>query len=177
MSCSRCGNAIEHDSAYCRHCGAPAAARTTAGPERLTRLPAEGKVAGVCAGLAAYLHTDVTFVRLAWVILSIVPGAIVGGVIAYGVAWLVLPKAGAASDSYTGKRLVRSASDRKIAGVCGGIAEHFGFDSGLVRIAAVVLAIYPGVVICGVLMYLIAWFVIPSAPAPAFERTPAVSES
>jgi phage shock protein PspC (stress-responsive transcriptional regulator) len=138
-------------------------------------LPAEGKVAGVCAGLAAYLHMDVTFVRLAWVVLSIVPGAVVGGVIAYLAAWLVLPRADAAASPYAGKRLVRSTTDRKIAGVCGGFAEYFGFDPALVRVAAVVLAIYPGVVICGVLAYLIAWFVIPPAPAATLEPSPSPS--
>ena len=90
MNCSHCGNAIENDSAYCRHCGATASARP-ADPVRLTRLPAEGKIAGVCAGLAAYLHTDVTFVRLAWVVLSIVPGCIVFGIAAYLVAWFIVP--------------------------------------------------------------------------------------
>ena len=140
--------------------------------ERLRRLPAEGKIAGVCAGLAAYLHTDVTFVRLAWIVLSIVPGAIVGGLIAYLVAWLVLPKTGASVASYSGRPLLRSRTERKIAGVCGGIAEFFGFDPALVRIAAVVLAIYPGVIICGVLAYLITWFVIPPAPTPTFEPSP-----
>ena len=121
MTCGRCGNAIKADSTFCRHCGA-AAHQGTADPVRLTRLPAEAKVAGVCAGLETYLNTDVTFVRLAWVVLSIVPGAIVGGVIAYAAAWLVLPKAGAAALPYTGKRLQRSATNRKIGGVCGGVA-------------------------------------------------------
>lgn len=48
-------------------------------PRRLVRLPADGKVAGVCAGLAAYFEADVTLIRLVWVVLSIVPGGIVGG--------------------------------------------------------------------------------------------------
>jgi phage shock protein PspC (stress-responsive transcriptional regulator) len=141
-------------------------------PVRLTRLPAEGKVAGVCAGLAAYFHVDVTFVRLAWVVLSVVPGAIIGGLIAYLAAWLVLPRDDAGMLPHNGKRLVRSGSDRKIGGVCGGVAEYFGWDSGLVRVAAIVLAIYPGVIICGVLVYVIAWFLIPVAPAAAFEPSP-----
>ena len=34
---------------------------------RLVRLPAYGKLGGVCAGLAEYLDADVTLVRLAWV--------------------------------------------------------------------------------------------------------------
>ena len=67
------------------------------------------------------------------------------------------------------KRLLRSTTDRKIGGVCGGLAEYFGFDSTMVRLAAVILAIYPGAVICGVLAYVIGWLLIPSAPAATLE--------
>ena len=56
---------------------------STLGKRRLVRRPAEGKIAGVCAGLADYFNTDVALVRAAWVVLSIWPGAIVLGVVAY----------------------------------------------------------------------------------------------
>lgn len=172
MTCRRCAREIEADSAFCRYCGAPA--EEPASPRRLTRLPQEGKLGGVCAGIAAYLKTDPTVVRLLWVILSVVPGVIIGGVIAYVVAWILLPAGSAegATQPAPGRRLRRSAADRKIAGVCGGLAEYFGVDSTLVRIAAVVLAIYPGAVICGVLVYLLAWFVMPSAASERLEPSP-----
>jgi phage shock protein PspC (stress-responsive transcriptional regulator) len=171
MTCARCTREIDADSAFCRFCGA--ATRESSSARRLARLPAEGQIGGVCAGIAAYLNTDVTVVRLAWVILSVVPGAIIGGLLAYAAAWLILPAAGAdAPQTYGGRRLLRSATDRKIAGVCGGFAEYFGLDSTLVRLAAVILAIYPGAVICGVLAYIIGWLVMPSAPAAAFEPSP-----
>ena len=60
---------------------------------RLVRRPAEGKIGGVCAGLADYFNTDVALVRAAWVVLSIWPGAVVLGVIAYLAAWLLMPRA------------------------------------------------------------------------------------
>jgi phage shock protein PspC (stress-responsive transcriptional regulator) len=126
----------------------------------------------VCAGIAAYLNTDVTVVRLAWVILSVVPGAIIGGLLAYAAAWLILPAGGDVPQTYAGKPLLRSATDRKIGGVCGGFAEYFGLDSTLVRLAAVILAIYPGAIICGVLAYIIGWLVIPPAPAATFAPAP-----
>lgn len=171
MTCRRCARDIEADSAFCRYCGAPV--QESAAPRRLTRLPAEGKLGGVCAGIAAYLNTDATSVRLVWVILSVVPGVIIGGVIAYAVAWLLLPvDEGAAPRPVVARRLQRSATDRKIAGVCGGLAEYFGVDSTLVRIAAVVLAIYPGAIVCGVLVYLLAWFVMPSASSTRLEPSP-----
>lgn len=169
MTCRRCAKDIEADSAFCRYCGAPS--EEPAEPRRLTRRPAQGKLGGVCAGIAAYLHTDPTWVRLLWVILSVVPGVIIGGLIAYVVAWLLLPAEEAAARPVV-RRLRRSTVDRKIAGVCGGLAEYFGVDSTLVRIATVVLAIYPGAVICGVLIYLLAWFVMPSAEAGRLEPSP-----
>jgi phage shock protein C len=48
-------------------------------------------IAGVCGGIAKYLDVDPTVVRLACVMLAIVPGAIVLGVIAYIAAWLLMP--------------------------------------------------------------------------------------
>lgn len=60
------------------------------------------------------------------------------------------------------KRLYRSRTDRKIAGVCGGMAAYFGVDPVFVRIAWVVLILGAGV---GVLAYLICWIIIPLAPA------------
>jgi phage shock protein C len=74
-----------------------------------------------------------------------------------------------------GTRLLRSTTDRKIGGVCGGLAEYFGVDSTVMRVAAVILAIYPGAVICGVLVYAIGWLVIPSAPAATLEPSPSTS--
>lgn len=137
------------------------------GRRRLTRLPGEGRLAGVCAGLAAYLDVDVTIVRLAWIILSIVPGAIVGGVIVYVVAWLIMPEDVAVPGAVPRGRLARSTGDRKIAGVCGGLADYFGEDPTLVRLGVVILSIYPGAVVFGVLAYAIAWVVMPDQrPVP-----------
>ena len=77
---------------------------------RLTRSRADAKVAGVCAGLANYLDVDVTLVRAAWVVLSIVPGAVVGGLLAYLAAWLIVPE-GAAEPAVADHRLTRSSTD------------------------------------------------------------------
>lgn len=60
------------------------------------------------------------------------------------------------------KRLYRSRADRKIAGICGGLAVYFGIDPVIPRIAWVALALGAGV---GILAYLICWLVIPLEPA------------
>jgi phage shock protein C len=56
------------------------------------------------------------------------------------------------------KRLYRSRSDRKIAGVCGGIAEHFDIDPVLVRVLAVILLLCGS---AGLLAYIILWILVP----------------
>jgi phage shock protein PspC (stress-responsive transcriptional regulator) len=66
----------------------------------------------------------------------------------------------------TGRRLRRSTQDRRIAGVCGGLAEYFGVDATAVRVAVVILAIYPGAVIFGVIAYVVAWVIVPTDTTP-----------
>lgn len=72
------------------HNVAAAAARK---PKPLTRSVINRKWAGVCGGLGEYLDVDPTVVRIIWVVLSIVPGSIVGGFVFYFIAWMVMPEA------------------------------------------------------------------------------------
>ena len=177
MTCARCLKDLEDGSAFCRHCGfAVGSARQV---RRMVRLPQSGRLGGVCAGLASYLDADVTLVRLAWVILSIIPGLLLGGVLVYAACWVLLPVGGPTEwQSYRGTRLTRSVSDRQLAGVCGGLAEYLGVDSTIIRVLSVVLAIYPGALIGGVIAYLIGWFVIPESQAPmSVDTTPRSAES
>lgn len=60
------------------------------------------------------------------------------------------------------KKLYRSRRDRKVFGVCGGIAEYFGVDSTLVRLALVLLVLFGG---SGVAAYLIAAVIMKEEPA------------
>ena len=53
----------------------------------------------------------------------------------------------------------RSVSDRWIAGVCGGIADRTGLDVRLVRVLAVLLAVFGHLV--GLIAYLAAWALVP----------------
>jgi phage shock protein PspC (stress-responsive transcriptional regulator) len=63
------------------------------------------------------------------------------------------------------KRLYRSRSDRKFAGVLGGVAEYFGFDPSWVRIGYTIVMILTGIVPLAFL-YLVMAFVVPRAPKP-----------
>ncbi len=62
-------------------------------------------------------------------------------------------------------KLYRSRSDRMIAGVCGGLAEHFGWDPVLVRLAAVALLFVTNG--AAGIAYLVMAAVVPEAPVEA----------
>ena len=57
-------------------------------PKKLYRSRKSRVLAGVCGGLAEYFNLDPTIVRLAWVIISLAYGF---GVLAYIIAWLLIP--------------------------------------------------------------------------------------
>jgi len=69
-------------------------------------------------------------------------------------------------------KLCRSREDRDIAGVCGGLAEYLGWDSGRLRIVWVLATIFTA--FAGVVVYLALWYLMPEEPAPAlnFESPP-----
>lgn len=63
------------------------------------------------------------------------------------------------------RHLTRSETNKRLAGVAGGIAEYFGIDPILVRVAFVVAA-FMG--FTGVLVYVVLWIVLPRGePGPA----------
>lgn len=61
------------------------------------------------------------------------------------------------------KKLYLSDTDKKIAGVCGGLGEYLGIDSTIIRLAWVFLLI-PTAFIGGVIAYFIAAAIIPRRP-------------
>ncbi len=65
------------------------------------------------------------------------------------------------------KQLTLSATDKKIAGVCGGLAEYLDVDPTVVRLIWVALSVVPGGFIGGAIAYVLAWIIIPKAPALA----------
>ncbi len=57
------------------------------------------------------------------------------------------------------KRLYKSSTDVKIAGVCAGIAEYFDIDPTLVRLGWVIFTLMGG---AGIIGYFVAWLVMPT---------------
>lgn len=58
------------------------------------------------------------------------------------------------------KRVYRSGKDRILGGVCGGLGEYFDIDPTIVRLLWIIF----GLTGAGVLVYFIAWFIIPRNP-------------
>ena len=59
------------------------------------------------------------------------------------------------------KKLYKSSTDKKLAGVCGGLAEYFNIDSTLVRLGWVVFSLLGG---SGLLAYIIEAIIMPDRP-------------
>lgn len=60
------------------------------------------------------------------------------------------------------KQLFRSRANRKIAGVCGGLGEHFDMDPIFIRATFLVSIFFGGL---GLLIYLVLWLLMPEQPA------------
>lgn len=59
------------------------------------------------------------------------------------------------------KRLYRSRYEKKLGGVCAGLAKYFEIDVSLVRLLWILLAVVYG---SGILAYIVAWVIIPEEP-------------
>ena len=72
----------------------------------------------------------------------------------------------AAAPAYTAdggpkKRLVRSTTDKKIAGVCAGLADYFDLDPTIIRLVWLLAFLFAG---AGLLAYIILWIALPAGP-------------
>ena len=63
----------------------------------------------------------------------------------------------------TPKKLMRFRAERKIVGVCAGLAQYFDLDVSLVRILCFFIVLATGV-FPGVVTYLLAWIIVPAEP-------------
>lgn len=92
MICSNCQREIANYSNFCYFCGSRQQRAAGPGaPKRMHRSLVDSKVGGVCGGIAEYMDTDPTIVRLVWAIVTFFTG-IVPGCIAYLAAWLIMPE-------------------------------------------------------------------------------------
>ena len=143
-----------------------------ANPKQLRRSLVDRRIGGVCGGIARYLDTDPVFIRVLWLGLTVAGllGLGIGiflGVFAYIVCWLIVPEAEEGSEPIVqgARRLERSATDIKLAGVCSGTADYFGVDPSALRVLWVLLTLCT-LVFGGLLIYLSAWIIMPQGAAP-----------
>lgn len=58
-------------------------------------------------------------------------------------------------------RLYRSATQRMLGGVCGGLGEYFTIDPTLVRIVYILVTVATGLLL-GIALYIVLWLIVPS---------------
>lgn len=126
---------------------------------RLYRTVDDRMLGGVAGGLADYLKVDPVGIRLLFAALTLFSGGVF--LLVYLAAWLLVPEVpvGTAIPARPKSRLHRSATDRMVGGVCGGLAEAFRLDPALVRLAMVAAIVFTGG--AALLGYLIVWVVLP----------------
>jgi phage shock protein PspC (stress-responsive transcriptional regulator) len=87
MYCPQCGREHKEKANFCCNCATPLVPPISA-RKKLTRSLQDKKIAGVCAGFAAYFDVDATLIRLVWLMAALLAG---WGFIAYIIAWIVMP--------------------------------------------------------------------------------------
>ena len=64
------------------------------------------------------------------------------------------------------KKLYRSTANKKLCGVCGGVAEFFGIDPTMVRLAWALVSVFAG---AGILAYIVCALIIPEKPSDIID--------
>jgi phage shock protein PspC (stress-responsive transcriptional regulator) len=129
---------------------------------KLHRCRWDKKIAGVCGGLGQYFQIDPTIIRMVTIFLFIFT-AFLPVIVAYIILWIVMPLGPRAYINNPAKKLYRSRTDRKISGICGGLADFFDIDSTWLRIGIVVLLFVTGFFPL-FFTYLIGSIIIPEEP-------------
>tara|TARA_R100001143_G_scaffold63546_1_gene71675 strand:+ start:1904 stop:2569 length:666 start_codon:yes stop_codon:yes gene_type:complete len=146
----------------------------------------EGKFLGVCAGFADFVGIEIWMVRLAYLASVIFAGWFM--IPAYFLAWFFMDEAdeswneknfetlknkskGRIAKSVEHfrnvdyrKKLYRNSRDRKLLGVCAGLADYLEVDATVVRIVIVITSLIPGSFVP--LAYFIAYFILNDKPKP-----------
>jgi len=117
-------------------------------------------------------------------------GSIGWPLVLVGLGALLIMRARTEGWNMSGKKLYRSRTDRKIAGVLGGAAVYLNIDANLLRLIYVVLTLFTALW-AGFLLYIIAMIIVPEeefvlgaqaptppspAPAPPVPQTPVVEQ-
>lgn len=125
------------------------------------------KICGVCGGLADYFNLDPTLIRLATFILTFFSlGTVILVYLVMAFAIENPPMNYFEIYNNTSKKLTKG-QDRKISGVCSGIAQMLNIDAVIIRIAWGVLTVC-GAGIPGVITYIVAAYIMPEPDVTVF---------
>lgn len=129
---------------------------------RLYRSRRDSVLGGVCGGFGDYWGIDPVLLRVILLFFTVIT-AVAPMLVVYLVTWMIIPLEPVDYQGRVYSRLYRSRYDRRIAGICGGIAQFFNIDSTIVRLVLVILGLVTAVVPM-VVSYIIGWLVIPTEP-------------
>jgi phage shock protein C len=134
--------------------------------QQLVRSRKDRKIAGICGGLGEHTGVPAWFWRLIFIAGVFVHGA---GALVYLFVWMFMPQAKEETAKTRSKtanwlqRLMRSATDRKIGGVCGGLGAATAVPSWIWRMGFVAVTFFYG---AGPILYVLLWV---SIPKPGLE--------
>ncbi|WP_276496565.1 PspC domain-containing protein [Pontibacter litorisediminis] len=143
---------------------AGAGAAYAAGPKKLYRDMNNKVIAGVSSGIANYLKVDPLWLRLFFVMLVLLGVVSAGvsaatGIIIYVILWIAMPESNLLPETKV-RKLFRDPDDKKLAGVCSGIAKYFGVDVAVLRVLFLISIFLGGF---GILAYIVLWVAMPEA--------------
>lgn len=125
------------------------------------------KLLGICAGLAEYLNVDPTLIRIGVVSVALIT-AVLPALAVYLVLGLVFSRP---PEGYVpqepAKRLYKGR-DKKLSGVCSGLAEYFGLDATIVRLIFAIAFLVFGY---GLTLYIICLIMMPQNPVQVITGT------
>ncbi|KAA9332640.1 PspC domain-containing protein [Adhaeribacter soli] len=143
------------------------------GPKRLFRDGNRKAIAGVASGIAAYFNTDPLWIRLLLVFLVLIAPATAGIsagfiILMYILCWISLPlnydtpagKGAYSSANTTSRKLFRNPDDKKLGGVCSGLALYLGIDPAVMRLIFLIGLFAGG---ASLLLYILLWIILPEA--------------
>jgi phage shock protein PspC (stress-responsive transcriptional regulator) len=124
-------------------------------------LASDKKFLGVCGGIAEYFGVDPTLIRIAVACVALYT-AVVPALIIYVVMSFVFPQQ---PEGYTvaepKKKLMKSSQNKKVSGVCAGIAKYFGMDATIVRLLFAICMLAIGF---GLTIYIVCLALMPTEP-------------
>lgn len=125
-------------------------------------LSPDKKFLGVCGGVADYLNIDPIILRIGVVLLCLYT-MVFPCLIAYVIISFVFPQPPADYHQLVqnnGKKLTKG-SDKKLSGVCSGIAEYLGADATIIRLVLALAMLFLGT---GVMFYIVCLIMMPEKP-------------